>query len=128
MKIIVLFILNALFMSGCATPTTTPEDSPMIVHSVFFKLHHDKGSDAEREFLTQAAELASISGVENFQVLAELSPKNNFDFGLSMEFSDQATYDGYNNHPDHVRFVQEVWLKEVAEFQEIDYAQYPTNP
>jgi hypothetical protein len=38
-----------------------------------------------------------------------------------MEFSDQADYDAYNKHPDHVSFVQNVWMKEVAEFQEIDY-------
>ncbi|WP_222846330.1 Dabb family protein [Pontiella sulfatireligans] len=100
---------------------STTTEKPMIVHSVFFKLKHDKGSQAEAGFLAQAAELSGIPGVENFQTLKETSPKNNFDFGLSMEFADQAAYDGYNTHPDHVRFVQEVWLKEVVEFQEIDY-------
>jgi hypothetical protein len=39
-----------------------------------------------------------------------------------MEFASQAAYDGYNAHPDHVRFVEERWLKEVADFLEIDYA------
>ena len=93
----------------------------MIVHSVFFQLKHEKGSVAEAAFLAKAAKLANLPGIENFQVLEEVSPKNPFDFGLSMEFSDQAAYAGYNNHPDHVRFVKEVWLEEVADFQEIDY-------
>ncbi len=93
----------------------------MIVHSVFFTLKHESGSSDEAAFLSQGAELAKIPGVENFQVLKETSPKNNFDFGFSMEFSDQAAYDGYNNHPEHVRFVQDVWMKEVADFQEIDH-------
>lgn len=93
----------------------------MIVHSVFFKLNHPLGSEAERGFLTKARAIAEIPGVTNFQVVRETSPKNNFDFGLSMEFADQSAYDRYNNHPDHVRFVQETWLKEVADFQEIDY-------
>ena len=93
----------------------------MITHSVFFRLNHEKGSPAEAAFLAKAAALAAIPGVENFQVLRETSPKNAFDFGLSMNFADQAAYDGYNTHPDHVAFVQEIWLKDVADFQEIDY-------
>ena len=100
----------------------------MIVHSVFFKLKHARGSDGEATFLRKAATLAVIPGVGNFQVLEETSPKNNFDFGLSMKFCDQAAYDGYNNHPDHVAFVQDVWLKEVDSFQEIDYVPYSRNP
>jgi hypothetical protein len=38
-----------------------------------------------------------------------------------MEFANQAAYDGYNTHPDHVRFVQEIWIPEIAAFTEIDY-------
>ena len=93
----------------------------MITHSVFFKLKHPAGSAAETAFLKQAAALNKIPGVANFQVLKETSSKNVFNFGLSMDFPDQATYDSYNDHPDHIRFVQEIWLQEVADFQEIDY-------
>ena len=71
-----------------------------------------------------AEALAEIPGVENFKVVKEISLKNLFTFGLSMEFSNQTAYDAYNNHPIHVRFVQDVWLKEVAEFQEIDYIEH----
>ena len=39
-----------------------------------------------------------------------------------MEFADEAAYTGYNTHPDHVRFVEQRWLVEVADFLEIDYA------
>jgi hypothetical protein len=38
-----------------------------------------------------------------------------------MEFPDRAAYEGYNAHPDHVRFVQERWLVEVSDFLEVDY-------
>jgi hypothetical protein len=100
------------------------QEIPLIVHSVFFKLNHPAGSPEESSFLTKAAELAQIPGVESFQMLKETSPKNDFDFGLSMEFANQAAYDGYNNHPDHIRFVQEFWLKEVETFQEIDHVPY----
>ena len=93
----------------------------MIVHSVFFRLNHDRGSAAETAFFEKASGLARLPGVINFKVLEEVSPKNPFTFGFSMAFSDQSAYDSYNNHPDHIDFVQTVWLKEVAEFQEIDY-------
>ena len=39
-----------------------------------------------------------------------------------MEFADQAAYEAYNQHPDHVRFVQDRWLNEVEDFLEIDYS------
>lgn len=116
----------ALLLTGCASTDniSKSKDPDMITHSVFFKLNHETGSDAETLFLNQAAELANIPGVGNFQILEETSPKNPFDFGLSMTFIDQAAYDAYSNHPEHVAFVQDVWLKEVAEFQEIDHVPF----
>ena len=55
-------------------------------------------------------------------MVREVSPKNGFRFGISMEFADEAAYAAYNAHPDHVRFVEQRWLAEVADFLEIDYA------
>jgi Stress responsive A/B Barrel Domain len=93
-----------------------------IRHTVAFTLAHAKGSAAEQDFLEAAGRLAAIPGVEAFELLDEVSPKNSYRFGMSMEFADRATYDGYNEHPDHVRFVQERWLAEVRDFLELDYA------
>ena len=95
--------------------------APRIRHTVAFAVSHDEGSEEERDFLAAAARLAEIPGVEAFEVLREVSPKNGFRFGLSMEFADQAAYDGYNEHPAHVAFVQERWLPEVSDFLEVDY-------
>jgi len=96
----------------------------MMVHSVFFRLKHQRNSDAEKIFLAKGAALAELPGVQQFSILEETSPKNDFTFGFFMQFCDQAAYEAYNNHPDHVKFVQEVWLEEVADFQEIDYVPY----
>jgi quinol monooxygenase YgiN len=93
----------------------------MIRHTAVFRLKHDAGSAAEANFLAVLAKLKSISGVGNFEVLRQVSPKSEFKFGVSMEFADQAAYDGYNTHPDHVAFVQGRWIPEVAAFTEIDY-------
>lgn len=92
----------------------------MIRHSVIFRLRHPHGSVAEQVFLTDSAVLAGIPGVERFERLRQVSPTNEFDLGLSMEFADQAAYDAYTAHPDHVVFVTERWIPEVADFSEID--------
>jgi heme-degrading monooxygenase HmoA len=91
-------------------------------HTVAFTLVHEDGSAEERDFLEAAEHLATIPGVEAFELLAEISPKNGYRFGISMEFADRSAYDRYNEHPDHIRFVQQRWLAEVSEFLELDYA------
>ena len=90
-------------------------------HTVTFSLFHEQGSAEERDFLQVAEQLASIPGVEAFELLAEVSPKNGYRYGISMEFADRSAYERYNEHPDHLRFVQERWLSEVSDFLELDY-------
>jgi len=93
----------------------------MIRHTVAFKLKHDPGSQQEQDFLAAALELAAIPGVTRFEQLRQVSGKNPYAFGFSMEFADQAAYDAYNVHPIHVRFVQDRWAPEVESFLEADY-------
>ena len=96
----------------------------MIRHTVVFRLKHPCGSAEETDFLAAIALLAEIPGVQAFERLNQVSPKNDFTFGLSMEFADAGAYCGYNEHPDHIRFVQERWIPEVADFLEIDYTPF----
>lgn len=93
----------------------------MIRHTVVFRLKHAPGSAAEARFLTEAMKLAAIPGVQRFEQLKQVSPKNTYSFGFSMEFADQAAYAIYNDHPMHVAFVRDRWIPEVTEFMEIDY-------
>ena len=86
----------------------------MIRHTVVFTLKHAAGSAAEGAFLNDAKVLGNIPGVERFEQLRQVSPKNDYAFGFSMEFADQAAYSGYNDHPDHVAFVRDRWVPEVA--------------
>jgi hypothetical protein len=98
------------------------QDTPfMIRHSVIFKLKVAKNSPEERDFFIAAKKLAGIPGVQKFECLKQSSKKNKFDFGISMEFAGQKLYDEYSNHPDHVQFIQQYWLKYVEDFLEIDY-------
>jgi hypothetical protein len=93
----------------------------MIRHTVVFSLKHASGSLQEKAFLRDSRVLADIPGVKKFEQLRQVSPKNDFAFGFSMEFADQAAYTGYNEHPKHLSFVRDRWSREVARFLEIDY-------
>ena len=93
----------------------------MIQHTVTFRLHDD--ADAA-EFFRRVDELATLDGVQQFEVLQQVGKKNDFTHGLSMYFADQAAYDAYDAHPAHQDFVNNVWLKMVADFLELDYTRY----
>jgi hypothetical protein len=93
----------------------------MIRHTVVFRLKHAKGSAAETTFLTAADVLATIPGVKKFEKLRQVSTKNDYAFGFSMEFDDAAAYQAYNDHSEHTRFVKERWGPEVEDFLETDY-------
>jgi heme-degrading monooxygenase HmoA len=96
----------------------------MIRHTVAFTLKHAPGSESEASFLKAAKILTSIPGVRNFEWLRQVSQKNSFQFGFSMEFASQQDYEAYNVHPEHTRFVETRWKLEVADFQETDYVQF----
>jgi Stress responsive A/B Barrel Domain len=93
----------------------------MIRHTVQFKLKHQPGSPQERDFLAAALALTTIPGVTRFEQSRQVSAKNAYAFNFSMEFADQAAYDGYNNHPIHVSFVRDRWVPDVEKFLEADF-------
>jgi hypothetical protein len=89
-----------------------------------FTLKHETGSDAEREFMESALILAEIETVKRFERLRQVSMKCDHEFGFSMEFESMVDYETYDDHPIHIRFVNERWIPEVESFQEIDYVVY----
>jgi hypothetical protein len=93
-----------------------------IRHQVIFCLKSGTESPETRRFLEDGRRiLTAIPGVENFAVYRQVSAKNDYDFGFSMEFADRAAYDRYSAHPAHAAFVAERWLTEVSRFLEIDF-------
>lgn len=92
----------------------------MIQHTVAFRLERAVDADA---FWSRVGQLSRIDGVQQFQVLRQIGQKNDFDHALSMYFESQTAYDAYNEHPDHVAFVEQVWLPNVTEFIELDYVE-----
>lgn len=93
----------------------------MVRHTVIFKFKASVDIAGVKKFFVAAKELASIPGVQNFESLKQISAKNNFEYGLSMEFANEELYEQYNKHPLHVQFIEKYWLPFVKEFMEIDY-------
>ncbi|AOZ92537.1 Dabb family protein [Paenibacillus crassostreae] len=99
--------------------------SSSIKHMVIFNLHSGKDTPEAEAFLKDSAtELAAIPGVQQFEIFHQVSIKNEYDYGFSMIFANQIAYDTYNNHPVHQNYVATRWLKEVSQFQEIDFINY----
>ena len=100
-----------------------------IQHMVIFSLKHARDSKETAAFLRDGQGiLSAIPGVRGFQVFAQVSKKNNFDFGFSMRFSSASDYEKYNNHPDHAGFVEKRWKTEVSRFLEIDFEPTSLSP
>ena len=93
----------------------------MIHHSVVFKLRYIKGSSEEKVFLQEVEKLRTINGVKKFQCLRQISQKNNFDYGIFMQFDTIEMYEAYNQHPMHLAFVQDFWTHYVDDFLELDF-------
>ncbi len=105
-----------------AAQPTQKSESGKIEHTVMFNLKHELDAPETTKFLQDAQRiLTAIPVVENFQVLRQVSPKNDFSFFFTMRFADYAAYQAYNNHPDHVKFVKERWDTEVTKFLEADF-------
>ena len=103
-------------------PKMQQSASGKIVHTVMFNLKHPLDAPETMQFLMDGQSiLSAIPVVENFQALKQVSPKNEFAFFFSMEFADQHAYQSYNDHPEHVKFVQDRWEKEVVKFLEADF-------
>lgn len=98
------------------------EKKNIIQHMVIFNLKYPVDAPETAKFLQDGREiLSAIPTVQDFEVLNQVSMKNNYRFGFSMFFDNQEAYTAYNEHPSHVGFVKERWLTEVTEFLEIDF-------
>jgi hypothetical protein len=116
------FSTSTLVDSAALAAGTCELKQGAVQHMVIFSLKHARDSRATSSFLDDGKKvLSAIPGVTNFQVFSQVSQKNDYDFGFSMIFSSRADYEKYNNHPDHVNFVEKRWKTEVGRFLEIDF-------
>jgi hypothetical protein len=113
---------TAMISQGCTDGNSGLLGETQIQHGVIFSLKHEKGSADAAKFLEDGRKtLTEIPVVRNFQVFNQVSPKNEYDYSFTMIFDSMEDYQTYNNHPNHVAFVENRWMKEVEKFLEIDF-------
>lgn len=113
---------TALAAQGCSKGDEPGLGSKQIQHGVIFSLLHPEESREAATFLEDGKRILSgIPVVKNFQAFRQVSPKNDYQYGFTMVFESGEDYTTYNEHPDHVAFVEERWKKEVKDFLEIDF-------
>jgi quinol monooxygenase YgiN len=120
-KILIMLILVSIFQLSCQKKVDN--QSSNISHNAYFKLKDSLQESDRKLFFDEIYKLSDIEGVIDFKVVKETSPKNKFEYGATMQFKDQQAYDAYNQNPLHQKFVNEIWLKMVDSFIEIDYLQ-----
>lgn len=122
----VVTLVSGLFTREAISKDRTMKECTLkegeIQHMVIFNLPYPEGSEKSKKFLQDGtAILTGIPVVQNFQAFKQVSQKNDYQYGFSMVFANREEYSTYNNHPSHVAFVQDRWVKEVTEFLEIDF-------
>ncbi len=114
-----------LAAGGCTPKNDQTLGATQIQHGVIFSLKHEPDSAAAKQFLEDGRRiLTGIPVVQHFQVFDQVSNKNDYQYGFTMVFDSMEDYQAYNDHPDHVAFVEARWMKEVTQFLEIDFEVY----
>lgn len=93
----------------------------MIRHTVFFSFKAQKSENEKQSFFDAVHQLSLIEGVQDLEIVRQTSPKNDFEFGILMNFKNNEIFNSYSTHPDHDLFIKNHWLKMVELFLEIDY-------
>ena len=115
---------TGIVATGCGPKKSGLLGQTQIQHGV----KHEKGSAAANKFLEDGRRiLTGIPVVQDFQVFSQVSPKNEFDYGFTMVFDSMDDYQTYNDHPDHVSFVEDRWMKEVDAVPGNDFEVYPAS-
>ena len=84
----------------------------MFIHNVYFWLHNP-GSDDDRQGLR--AGLETLKTIEHSQAVYVGTPAetrrpvidHSYDFALMLIFADKAAHDAYQEHPTHLKFVED---------------------
>jgi CMP-2-keto-3-deoxyoctulosonic acid synthetase len=91
-----------------------------IRHAGLFTFKTNVTEQEKRSFFSALKDLEQIESVKKLEISRQISPKNKFEYGFSMEFANEDIYKAYNIHPQHDAFVQNYWLKYIEDFMEID--------
>ena len=92
----------------------------MLFHTVFFWLHPDVSAQDEARFADEVAQLLTIEHIASGQAghpaatEAREVTDHSFHTSLHLQFATQADHDLYQEHPEHLRFIdacKDLWAQ-----------------
>src|SRR5579871_4224016 len=114
---VVLLVCASLVMVSAVQPRDKGEGSkaatPMIGHMVYFKLKTSTPENKQKLVDACKKYLADHDGVVFFSagVMADSFKRDvndrDWDVALHLVFIDKATHDKYQDHPEHLKFIEE---------------------
>jgi hypothetical protein len=120
LMVVVLISLGNALAQGPSTPDQPQKGT--FVHTVFFWLDNPESTEDHAKLLEGLTELSKIPDILSGYVGVP-APTNrevidsSYDFSLTFIFKDAADQDAYQDHPDHIRFVENyshLWSKVVV--------------
>lgn len=90
-----------------------PDAMPGLIHTVYFWLKEDLSEADEQDFLRGVQSLETIESVDRFFIGPPAATDargvvdNSFSYALVVWFDDVAAHDIYQEHPTHLKFVEE---------------------
>jgi heme-degrading monooxygenase HmoA len=99
------------------------ESKGKITHTVQLKFKAEVDAEQQGVFFAAADKLKNIPGVKHFEVMRQVSSKNQFQYLLSMVFDNDEIYQQYNQNPVHLDFIEKQWKPKVESFLEADFVE-----
>ncbi len=106
-----LFFGGALALAASATGTAAPDRQ--LAHMVYFKLKDASGANRAKLMAACKTYLSGHEGTVSFAVGSLASDMKrevndlDFDVSLHLVFANKAAHDTYQDHPRHLKFIEE---------------------
>ena len=111
-RINLLIIGLLLLVSGCASQPGKPDLDPAVNHVILLWLKEPGNLGHRAQIIQLTKELESLPGVEKIrtgEVMRSERPivDDSFDVGVHMLFRNEAALTRYQDHPEHIRIVNQ---------------------
>ena len=117
-----LALASAATVSTIATPALAAETPSMFVHHVYFWLKNPSSKQDHAKLLKGLQSLTSIETIKTWHIGVPADTnrpviEKSYQFSLLFIFNNRADQDTYQNHPVHLKFVEEcsnLWTKVIV--------------
>jgi hypothetical protein len=117
-----LALASAATVSAMATPALSAETPSMFVHHVYFWLKNLSSKQDQAKLLKGLQTLTSIDVIKTWHIGIPADTnrpviEKSYQFSLLLIFNNRKDQDTYQNHPTHLKFVEDcsnLWTKVIV--------------